>query len=300
MKIVENWRSQRLEPKPKFITVILNYNNEEFTDICLDALRKIDYCNHEIIVIDDFSKTNKISAIVNKYPGVILRRNEKNLVYCKSFNRGIDIALSRGADYVFLVNNDTKDFTRNYFDAVLEEFNRDVGIGIVGSRCYDYSGRVLRDESGSVRFGFNMVVPSEGYVISKLALQAVHGFNEHLIIYMEDLDLLKRLSAKGFKFGFSSACSFKHYCGATSSKFKFKFVFLRTRNICLFVRHYRSKQTRDQQLLEIRSNVGSSVKMALSYLKKGNVLDAIKMLCAVSCGLVVGYLSDLNKFFESE
>lgn len=285
-------------PSPKFFTVILNYDNEAFTRECLNSLNDIEYPNHHIIVIDDFSRSNEILNIVDEHKNVIFHRNSQNLNYCKSFNIGISLALDRGADFVFLVNNDTKDFSKNYIKEVIKTFRADRHVGIVGTNCVDYNGKILRDSSGSVRFGFDMVVPSEGYVLSRDALKNVGGFNEKLTIYMEDLDLLKRLNGAGYSFGFNSNASFAHYCGATSSTFKFKFTYLRTRNICLFGRYYLKGQSRRQVFREIISNSGASVKIALLDLKRGNIFDAIKRMLAVSTGLLVGYVTDAKTFFE--
>jgi GT2 family glycosyltransferase len=283
---------------PKFFTVILNYNGEVFTDNCLAALNKINYLNHTIIVIDDCSKSNEIINVVNKYPGVLFRRNAKNLNYCKSFNRGINMALSRGAEYVFVVNNDTKGFSSNFITSVIEEFKSDSNVGIVGTECYDFDGRVLRNETGSIRFGFNMVVPTEGYVLSRKALETVGGFNEKLVIYMEDLDLLKRLEIANYKFGFAKKAKFEHYCGATTSSARFKLTFMRSRNICLFARHYLKELPKKEMLKQIIKNAGSPIKTALSEFSKGHLVSPTKRILAVVIGLMVGLIMDTKKIFK--
>ena len=42
-----------------------------------------------------------------RYPEIILMKNESNLGFAAGNNRGMEMALHMGCDYVFLLNNDT-------------------------------------------------------------------------------------------------------------------------------------------------------------------------------------------------
>ncbi len=92
---------------PKVVTIILNWNGLEDTVECLASLSKLDYPNHEVIVVDNGSKDGSVAAIRNAFPDVILIENAKNLGFTGGNNVGIRRGMERGAEYLWLLNNDT-------------------------------------------------------------------------------------------------------------------------------------------------------------------------------------------------
>lgn len=92
---------------PKVYVIILNWNGLEDTLECLGSVFQMDYQNFEVLVVDNGSKDNSINFIKTKYPQVVLIENKENLGYTGGNNIGMRYALNNGADYVWLVNNDT-------------------------------------------------------------------------------------------------------------------------------------------------------------------------------------------------
>jgi GT2 family glycosyltransferase len=73
--------------------IILNYNNYDLTFECIASLKKFNYSNYRILVVDDSPFYNSIEKLIFYFPDTQLIRNKKNLNYCKSFNIGIKEAL---------------------------------------------------------------------------------------------------------------------------------------------------------------------------------------------------------------
>lgn len=96
------------EKLPKVITIIPNYNGREDTIACLQSLQKINYDHHNIIVVDNGSKDGSTEHIKNEFPDVILISLLKNHGFAGGCNIGIKRALEEGADYVYVLNNDTR------------------------------------------------------------------------------------------------------------------------------------------------------------------------------------------------
>jgi len=93
--------------KKKVFTIILNWNGLKDTIDCIRSLEKVTYQAHTIIIIDNASTDNSVDEINSQFPSYTLLKNQSNLGFAEGNNVGIRYALDNGADYVFLLNNDT-------------------------------------------------------------------------------------------------------------------------------------------------------------------------------------------------
>jgi len=93
--------------EPRVSIVILNWNSYEVTLDCLLSLRKMDYRNFEVVLVDNGSVDGSPARLLEKAPEIRLIRNPKNLGFAGGSNVGIRDAIRRGTDYVLLLNNDT-------------------------------------------------------------------------------------------------------------------------------------------------------------------------------------------------
>lgn len=282
------------ENSDKVYIVTLNYNGYNYTNELLHSLYNLSYPNVSIIVVDDYSSDNSVELLKINHPNIDLICNQKNLNYCRSFNVGIRKALNQGADYVFIINNDTKDFSTNYFEEILSTFKSDLLIGMVGSKCYDYNEGVRRDESSSLRFGVNMDTPTEGYVISKETFAKIGLFNEQLRIYFEDLDFIVRMRKAGLKTAINTNISFKHYGGGTTSKIIFMSNYMRIRNLILFTRKYGKNLATSYILKELKGNLGVHVYRFTNAVRKLQLSKALKLALAIKLGILSGIFIPLS------
>lgn len=90
---------------PSIFVVIVTYNGEQWYDRCLGSLRK-SIIPLQIVIVDNASTDKTVEYIQREYPETILIRLEKNIGFGQGNNKGIQYALSRGADYIFLLNQD--------------------------------------------------------------------------------------------------------------------------------------------------------------------------------------------------
>src|SRR5258707_7394070 len=90
------------EPRVSFI--ILNWNSFKVTLACLLTLRKLDYNNVEVVVVDNGSVDFSADKLAEAAPEIRLIRNPTNLGFAAGCNVGMRNALSRGADYVLLLH----------------------------------------------------------------------------------------------------------------------------------------------------------------------------------------------------
>jgi GT2 family glycosyltransferase len=148
---------------PLVVTIILNSNRKADTLECLASLEKQDYRNHRIIVLDNHSTDGSVSAIQSAFPPVQIIELKENRGYAGNNNVGIEAAMEQGADWIFVVNEDTV-FAPDCFSKLIEAGKLDPSIGILGPMVYHH------DEPN--------VIQSAGGVLGKNWLGMHAGMNE--------------------------------------------------------------------------------------------------------------------------
>lgn len=92
---------------PLVSIILINWKYCIDTVKCVQSLRSQIYGRYEIVVIDNESSETSYENLVKSLSGCTLLRNIDNLGYTGGNNVGIRHALDMGADYVWLLNNDT-------------------------------------------------------------------------------------------------------------------------------------------------------------------------------------------------
>jgi GT2 family glycosyltransferase len=124
--------------QPKIITVILNTNRREDTLECLESLQKNTYSNHSTIVLDNASTDGSAGAIRSRFPDVEVISLDENLGYAGNNNVGIQAAVERGADWVFVLNEDTI-LDEHCLEEMVKVGESRPEIGIVGPMVYHHN-----------------------------------------------------------------------------------------------------------------------------------------------------------------
>jgi GT2 family glycosyltransferase len=122
----------------KVAIIVLNWNGKKDTLECLDSIRKIDYQNFDVIVVDNGSTDDSVKVIQKKFPEVNILETGENLGYAGGNNYGMRYAIDNGADYILLLNNDVivdSQLVKNFVDATL----RVTPWAIFAAKIYYYS-----------------------------------------------------------------------------------------------------------------------------------------------------------------
>ena len=89
----------------KVKVVIVTHNGMKWIDTCLKSLLNSSI-PVSIIVVDNCSSDSTIEFIKANFQDVSLLEQNKNIGFGKANNIGISLAMKKGADYVFLLNQD--------------------------------------------------------------------------------------------------------------------------------------------------------------------------------------------------
>jgi GT2 family glycosyltransferase len=92
-------------PHPSVCVIIVSYNFEPWIDRCLPSV-EASLLPATILVIDNGSTDDTCRIIRERYPAVELIENRENLGFGRANNIGIQQAVERGFDYLFLLNQD--------------------------------------------------------------------------------------------------------------------------------------------------------------------------------------------------
>jgi GT2 family glycosyltransferase len=122
----------------KISIIILNWNGLNDTLECLDSVKKIDYPNFNVIVVDNGSTDNSVEVIKKRFPDVALIATGRNLGFAEGNNVGVTYAMSKGADYILLLNNDTI-VDAQLLSSLVEAAEQNPDAGIFGAKIYYYS-----------------------------------------------------------------------------------------------------------------------------------------------------------------
>ena len=93
---------------PRVAVIILTWNRVDDIVACLESFSEVHYPNLEVVVVDNDSADVTVETVRERYAWTTLIVNDDNLGYVGGNNVGIRYALSQGADYVFILNSDTK------------------------------------------------------------------------------------------------------------------------------------------------------------------------------------------------
>jgi hypothetical protein len=123
--------------QPYIISVILNTNRRDDTLECLASLAESTYQNHKVIVLDNHSADGSVAAIQAAFPAVEIIELNQNLGYAGNNNVGIEVALEQGADWVFVLNEDTV-LAKDCLAQLVDVGESDPRNGIVGPMVYHH------------------------------------------------------------------------------------------------------------------------------------------------------------------
>jgi GT2 family glycosyltransferase len=192
----------------KVSIVVLNYNGWRDTAACLSSLERLSYDNKEVVVVDNGSSDDSVLHIRRDFSSVKLIEAGANLGFAGGCNLGIRYALSRGAQFVWLLNNDTE-VAAGALSALVDRAKNDERIGAVGSAIYfmDRPDRMQAWGGGSINFrlgrsrhflrpvGDDQIefITGASMLISRAAIESIGFLDEGFFMYWEDADFCFRL-----------------------------------------------------------------------------------------------------------
>ena len=96
---------------PKVAVILINRNGFNLTEACVRSLLNAEYSNLLIIIVDNGSSQddlNQLEGLARREKSVLIHPLGHNAGFTKANNAGIQAALDQGADFIWILNNDTE------------------------------------------------------------------------------------------------------------------------------------------------------------------------------------------------
>lgn len=223
---------------PLVCVVVLNYNGQPHNAQCLHSVIQSQYANLEVLFVDNGSTDNSLEEVKENFPQIKILENDHNLYFAAGVNRGVVKALSLGAKFVLILNNDTM-IAPSAVKRLVATMQVDTGIGccqplitdwnnsdrIASAGCLvSISGRAWDAQAGqNVSNLDGVAVEIKGatgcaMMLSREAIEEVGLFDENYVMYYEDVDLSFRIQRAGWKVYLVPAARVVHRGGATAAE----------------------------------------------------------------------------------
>jgi len=226
-------------PEPAWYVIVLSWNGREDTERCLEALAKVTEPPVRVVCVDNGSTDGSVEAVRDRHPDVHLIENGRNLGFSGGCNVGIRWALSQGAEWVVLVNNDAvvaRDAIVGF--AAAAEQHPEAGmmagklyladppdrIWYAGQRFLAWLGYSGRHRGEGRRDGprYDRIRPTDRangalMAVSRAAIEEIGLLDEELFAYVEDVDWSLRARGAGFEVLFVPGARAWHRVGASTA-----------------------------------------------------------------------------------
>ncbi len=236
---------------PLVEVIVVNYNNLEDTSECLASLKRLDYRNLRITVVDNGSTDGSGGRLAEEFPEVDLVFSRENLGYAGGNNLGMTRALERGAELVWLLNNDAV-AERESLSALVRAALEHPEAGILGSLvCSDrephepesFGGKRTRHRlrprtrwprAGEVRDPVETDFVTGASLMARAeTIRQVGLLEPSFFLYYEDTDWCLRARRRGWKVLLVPSSRVLHKRGSTTLRDKPAMIYYVCRNSLL-------------------------------------------------------------------
>lgn len=205
--------------------VLVNYNGLPHVLDCLASLTHQTYAPSEIVVVDNASHDQSPRMIERRFPQVTLLSSQMNGGFAQGANLGMQLALERGADAVWLLNPDAT-AQPQALETLVRVMAHDPRVGAVGSllrwagedRVQAWGGGNLSLITGRARHitqapktGAPDYLCGASLLLRAQALNQVGLLDPGFPLYWEDADLSWRLRRAGWRLAVAPDSVVEHH-----------------------------------------------------------------------------------------
>ena len=210
--------------------ILVNYNGNEDTIECVCSLKATQTENVKILIVDNGSEKNDQDSIRvildDQVEGLFL---SENLGFGVANNKGVAYAVSKGAEYLLLLNNDTivdNELFRVFFDyadankifvPAIYYFDHPSELWYAGGTISRWRGtsthRTKLNSEGAVEFATGCCIFFHRSIVDRYGL-----FDKNYFMYYEDTDFSIKMQEYEVPIYYIPAARIWHKVGRSSGK----------------------------------------------------------------------------------
>ena len=247
--------------------VIASWNTRELLRACLESIRRSRARPLEVIVVDDASTDGSADMVAAEFAEVALLRQDRNLGFAPSTNRGIERA--RG-EWVLLLNADTE-LDREALGILEAWLEAEPRYAAAAPRLVHPDGSTQRACMAfpNLRTALFFATPCERWwpdsrelrryfvrdfdhatdrdveqppaaclLIRRGVLAELGGLDEDMPLFFSDVDLSKRMAGRGLATRFLAAARVLHHVGASTGQHPGRLAAWHADRLCYYRKHH--------------------------------------------------------------
>jgi GT2 family glycosyltransferase len=231
-----------MEQKFKITVVIVNYNVKALLLTCLKTLYQYQPSSQslEVIVVDNHSSDDSISAVRSAFPEVRIIENKHNAGFPAANNQAFQVAQG---EYIFMLNPDTE-FCDDSLSRMTTYLDIHSEIALIGPRllnsdlslqssCWRYPTlssifwemMYIKPLAGKKNYrdkDFNQSFEAESFsgaaILFRRDVFAKIGYLDEQLFWIEDIDFCYRAKKAGLKLLYYPGASIIHHIGQSAKK----------------------------------------------------------------------------------
>ena len=195
-----------MKQSPKVNIVILNYNGKDYLKECLSSIFCLDYSNFEVVVVDNDSKDGSLEMAKQYFPKAVFIKNEANFGFSAGNNIGIKYSLEKMAEFVLLLNNDTR-VEKLFLTELVETMNINKNAGLASPLIFSGDSENVWFSGGKIDWlkmkalhidGATDFISGCAMLIRADVFKKIGLLDEDFFLYWEDVDFSVRAKKAGF------------------------------------------------------------------------------------------------------
>ncbi|RRR72966.1 MAG: glycosyltransferase family 2 protein [Candidatus Viridilinea halotolerans] len=241
---------------PRVAIIVLCYNGSSDTLACLASLRRSDYPQAQVVVLDNASQDDTPAKVREHFPEVLVIENGANLGFAAGNNVGLRYALAEGYDYALLLNNDTE-VAPDFLSLLVAAAEADPQRGALGPMIYYYEAptriwsaggqidwqRGVCSMAGEAEDVGQYATPRDvdfvtgcALLMRRTALERAGLLDERFFMYFEESEWCVRVARAGMRIRFVPQARVWHKIPLNARFDKEYLAYYMTRNRLLFLR----------------------------------------------------------------
>ncbi len=257
--------------------IVVLYNPDADVEKTFKHLNKMrEVIDLEVVVVDNASTNSVTESLQKKFPEFIYVRSRENLGFGGGNNLGFSYT---SGEYILCLNPDLL-ISAEATQALIDTIETQPNIGIVGPKTLDGDGDVVITARADYTVGrlwakywaLDRIAPRAVYGMTRAEAQSVgqildvdwlqgscllmrrplfellDGFDDSFFLYMEDVDLCRRIRAEGYRVVYDPSAVVIHFGGTTTARFHA----IRIRGYHLSPLRYHEKHGRSGSVFALR------------------------------------------------